>query len=168
MEPIATEFISQSIFRMEENTPRIKKCLFQLTDAEVWIRPNQSINSIANLVLHLCGNITQYIISSLGGKPDTRIRDKEFSTTNGFTCNQLIDKITITVNDAITTIRSIDETELLRSRQVQGFNLTGIGIIIHVVEHYSYHTGQIALFTKLIKDNDLAFYAGVDLNKKNE
>jgi uncharacterized damage-inducible protein DinB len=55
----------------------------------------------------------------------------------------------------------------VRIRQVQGFSLTGIGIIIHVTEHYSYHTGQIALLTKLLKDRDLAFYAGIDLNKKN-
>lgn len=161
------EIILQSIFRLEENTPRIEKCLLQLSDEEVWKRPNLHSNSVGNLILHLCGNITQYILSSLGGQPDFRMRDEEFAAREGYTRDQLLDKIKITVNAATETIRKLNREELLREREVQGFNLTGIGIIIHVVEHYSYHTGQIAFWTKLLKNTNLEFYAGIDLNKKN-
>jgi uncharacterized damage-inducible protein DinB len=164
---IADEFISQAIFRIEENTPRIKNCLLQLSDEEAWKKPNSSSNSVGNLILHLCGNITQYILSSLGGKQDIRVRDEEFSATGGFTRDELIGKITSTVNDAVKIIHHTGEKELSEAREVQGFNLSGIGIIMHVVEHYSYHTGQIALWTKILKDKDLGFYAGIDLNKKN-
>lgn len=169
MEPknIAGELINQVIFRMEENTPRIKKCLQQLSDEEVWKKSNNSSNSVGNLVLHLCGNITQYIHSALGGKEDRRVRDEEFAAKGGFTRDELLHKITATVNEAVRIIRHTGEKELVRKREVQGFNLTGIGIIIHVAEHYSYHTGQIALWTKILKDKDLGFYAGIDLNKKN-
>jgi len=164
----ATEFRNQSVIRLNENTPRIEKCLALLTEAQVWQQPNTSTNSIANLILHLCGNITQYVISSLGQQPDIRQRSLEFSTTEGYDKAALLRKLQSTVAQASQVIEACSEEELLRLRNVQGFELTGIGIIIHVVEHYSYHTGQIALWTKLLRDQDLGFYAGMDLEVGNE
>lgn len=165
--PLTSELIEQAIFRMNENTPRIKKCLDQLTEEEVWKRPNESSNSVGNLILHLCGNITQYTISSLGGEPDNRERDKEFDTRGGFSKDELFQKLSSTVDQAVDTLQELDEESLLKMRSVQGFNYSGVANIIHVVEHYSYHTGQIAFWTKILKDKDLGFYDGVDLNVKN-
>jgi uncharacterized damage-inducible protein DinB len=165
---IASEFISQSVLRLNENTPRIEKCLNVLSEEEVWKRPNDSSNSIANLMLHLCGNMTQWIISSLSGKPDLRKRDLEFSARNTLPKDQLLGNLKTTVDEATQVISSLDEQGLLQLKSVQGFEYSGMGIIIHVVEHYSYHTGQIALLTKLMKNVDLEFYAGVDLLKKNK
>lgn len=165
---LTEEIIGQAIFRLNENTPRIKKCLDELTEQEVWKRPNESSNSVGNLIIHLCGNITQYIISSLGGKNDGRERVKEFETRGGYTKAELFEKLSSTVDEAIEVIKNTDEEKLLKVRSVQGFEYSGVGNIIHVVEHYSYHTGQIAFFTKLLKDKDLGFYAGVDLNIRNE
>lgn len=161
------EIKAQIIFRMEENTPRIEKCLAELTEAELWQRPNAASNSIGNLILHLCGNIGQYVISSLGNRPDARERDAEFAAKGGFTKAELLDKLRATLKEAVETIRLADEAELLRVRTVQGFDMSGIGIMVHVCEHYSYHTGQIAFWTKLLKNKDLGFYAGFDLNVKN-
>ena len=162
------EFIAQSVIRLEENTPRVKKCFAQLTDDQVWQRPNASSNSIGNLVLHLCGNMTQYILSGMGNHPDHRVRDDEFSATGGFTKEELLNKLERTVSEASSIITRQTEKDLLRERKVQGLQITGVDIIIHVVEHYSYHTGQIAFWTKLLVNKDLGFYAGMDLNKKNE
>jgi len=161
------EIKAQIILRMEENTPRIEKCLAELTESEVWQRPNPASNSVGNLILHLCGNITQYAISSLGNRPDVRDRDVEFAATEGFSKSELLEKLTSTVNQAVETIRSASREELLRVRTVQGFDMSGIGIIVHVCEHYSYHTGQIAFWTKILKNKDLGFYAGIDLTVKN-
>ncbi len=163
----AQEFIRQAIIRMEENTPRIEKCLQELSEEEIWQRPNEASNSVGNLILHLCGNITQYIMASLGRAADQRNRDQEFAATSGYTREELLTKIKTTVQAATDTIRRTSEEELLRLRSVQGFELSGIGIIIHVTEHYSYHTGQIAFWTKLLKSRDLGFYEGLDLNQKN-
>jgi uncharacterized damage-inducible protein DinB len=138
-----------------------------MDEKETWFSPNGHVNSVGNLILHLCGNIRQYIISSLGGKPDNRERDKEFSASGGFSNAELIMKLQDTVEEAKTIIASVGQEDLLRIRNVQGFSFSGIGIIIHVTEHYSYHTGQIILLTKILKDIDMGFYAGVDLNKKN-
>jgi len=159
------ELTSQCILRIHENAERVVKCLAELDENEVWHRPNSQLSSVANLVLHLCGNITQYAIASLGGIPDSRVRDEEFSATGGMNRSDLIAKFKMTVEKAIQTIEGAPAEELLRVRVVQGFSMTGIGIIIHVTEHLSYHTGQIAMHTKLLKDKDLGFYAGIDLNK---
>jgi uncharacterized damage-inducible protein DinB len=162
------EFLAQSVYRIELCSQRIEKSFLLTSEEDIWKRPNEASNSIGNLVLHLCGNITQYAISSLGNKPDNRNRELEFSTTSGFTKADLLAKLQVVVNEAIEIIRNITEEELLRVRNVQGFDISGIAIVIHVAEHYSYHTGQIAFWTKLLKDKDLGFYAGVDLNKKNK
>ena len=166
--PELQELRAQIILRLEENTPRVEKCLAELTEAEVWQRPNLASNSIGNLILHLCGNITQYAISSLGNLPDARNRDAEFAAMGGFSKAELLEKLRATVRQAVRTIRQASDAELLHVRSVQGFNMSGIGIIVHVCEHYSYHTGQIAFWTKLLKDKDLGFYAGLDLNVKNK
>lgn len=165
---ITNEFIEQAVFRLNEFTPKIERCLDELTPEEVWKRPNESSNSVGNLILHLCGNITQYIISSLGGQDDIRERDKEFEMRGGYTKTELLEKLMLTVDQAVEVIRNMDDESLLDRRSVQGFDYSGIGNIIHVVEHYSYHTGQIIFWTKLLKDKDLGFYSGVDLNAKNE
>ena len=164
----AHEFISQSIIYFRENTPKIEKCLNEMTEDELWRRPNGSSNSTGNIILHLCGNITQYVLSGLGNIPDTRERDKEFSATGVLSKKELFDKLKSVVEQAVSIIRQLTPNQLLQKRSVQGRDLTAIGIIIHVVEHYSYHTGQIIFWTKLMKDKDLGFYSSVDLNKKNK
>jgi uncharacterized damage-inducible protein DinB len=168
MNDISKEFIEQSIFRIEENLARIQKCLGELTEKEIWQKPNASSNSAGNLVLHLCGNITQYVISGLGGKEDTRDRDSEFSTEGGFTKQQLNEKITNTINKSVSIIKNINENDLTDVKSVQGYVLTGVAIIVHITEHLSYHTGQITFWTKCLKDKDMGYYAGVDLNKINK
>jgi len=161
------EFIDQSIHCIEENTQRIVKCLYEIDDIEVWKSPNNNSNSIGNLLMHLGGNIRQYIISALGGAKDIRERDKEFSTKSGLTKSVLLDQLTGIISEAIDIIKNIDESRLTKIYSVQGFSLSGIGIIIHVTEHLSYHTGQIAFWIKQLKNKDLGFYANIDLNLKN-
>ena len=162
-----SEFLSQAIFRMTESLERIEKCTYQLSFEELWKKPNESSNSVGILIQHLCGNINQYINSSLGNRPDSRQRDAEFQSSST-TAEHLLEDLYRTIKSAQEVIRTCPEKELMRIRLVQGFELSGIGIILHVVEHLSYHTGQIAFWTKILKDIDLAFYGGMDLNIKNE
>jgi uncharacterized damage-inducible protein DinB len=162
-----TEFIDRSLYYLHLNTPRIAKCLDELSEEEVWQRPNDASNSMGNLILHLCGNIRQYIISGLGQQPDTRTRSVEFSVTEGFSKAQLLQKLNETLQVADTIIRAADDDNLMLERKVQGYTLTGLGIIIHVVEHYSYHTGQIAFWTKQLRNQDLGFYEGINLDITN-
>jgi uncharacterized damage-inducible protein DinB len=167
-EEFIKEFIDQSIQRISENTTKMATCLDELEESDVWKRPNEHSNSVGNILLHLCGNIRQYAISSLGNVEDIRERDKEFSAHGGYSKSELLKKLITTIEEAKNIIQNISGNELLRKRQVQGFYHSGIGIIVHVTEHYSYHTGQIIFWTKLLKNKDLGLYAGVNLNVRNE
>lgn len=154
-------------YRMQESVRMIEKSLAQFNDNETWEKPNPQLNSMANLLLHLSGNIRQYIISSLGKMPDTRERDMEFSQAQDQTKSELLKEFKSTINEAITVIENCEEDQLLRKSEVQGFELDGLGIIMHVVEHLSYHTGQIAFWVKYRKEEDLGFYEGHNLNSLN-
>lgn len=168
MTDLSTDFTTQAIYRLDESTRMVQKCFAELAEDDIWKRPNPSSNSVGNLILHLCGNITQYILSSLGDQEDRRQRDAEFAARDGYGKTELLERLVHTLEQAKATIRAADAASLARLRSVQGFRFSGVGIILHVVEHYSYHTGQIAFWTKMLKDKDLGFYAGFDLNTKNE
>tara|TARA_R110000823_G_scaffold152255_4_gene283190 strand:- start:392 stop:910 length:519 start_codon:yes stop_codon:yes gene_type:complete len=161
------ELVKNALYRMDESTRMIKKSLSDISEDEVWQKPNPSLNSIANLMLHLCGNISQYVISSLGETEDKRKRDAEFSVTDGLTKTELLKKLEDVVDTAKRVIFDAKPDQLVKVRSVQGFSFSGVGVIMHAVEHYSYHTGQIAFWVKQLKNNDLGFYDGMDLNKKN-
>ena len=159
---------SASVLRMNENCKRIGICLSKLNEEEVWRRPNPASNTIGNLIIHLSGNISQYILSALGGEEDRRQRSREFSDASGTDSGILLEGHGRIVGRAVEIIGEISEEDALKLRIVQGFSMDGISIIMHVVEHYSYHTGQIAYATKLMKSADLGFYKGIDLEKKNK
>jgi len=161
------EIIRQSILRFNENCLRIERCLESIADEEIWYRSNENSNSIANLILHLTGNIKQYIISGLGNDSDIRSRDLEFSQRGGMTKAELSAEILETCIKAQEVIKALKPEEIMEYRSVQGFKLTTFGILLHVIEHFSYHTGQIAAITKALRNEDLGFYSGFDLNVKN-
>jgi len=133
----------------------------------LWHRAFPQGMSLGNQLLHCCGNMTQYIIASLGNKKDTRQRSAEFETQGGATSSDLLKKVTATVALAVETIQTTSEEEYLRMRKVQGFNLSGVGVVLHAVEHFSYHVGQVAFWVKELTTSDLGFYDQQDLNQLN-
>jgi uncharacterized damage-inducible protein DinB len=162
-----TEFKENTIYRIDESTRMIEIAFRKVNEEQIWNRPNNNSNSLGNLILHLCGNMTQYVIASVGEMEDTRDRDTEFATTQGLSKVELLRKLNDTVSQVKQTIQSATESQLLKKRDVQGFNFSGMGCVIHAVEHYSYHTGQIAFWVKQLVDEELGFYDGMDLNIKN-
>ncbi|RDY61621.1 DinB family protein [Flagellimonas nanhaiensis] len=167
-EQLLKELTWNASYRMDESLRMIKICLDKLPEKVIWQKPNKSTNSIGNLILHLCGNITQYGIASLRNLEDQRKRDEEFSMTSGYSKHELLQKLRDTISEAKKAFTETPLEELLRKRSVQGFEFSGIGNIIHVTEHLSYHTGQIALWTKILNNSDLGFYDGIDLTVKNK
>jgi len=167
-EETAQEFKEQIIYRLDESLRMITISFDQLSEDDIWKRFNESSNSVGNLILHLCGNITQYAIASMGNKEDKRDRDSEFEATEGYAKDELLKKFMTTVFETKKVLSDSSISELMRKREVQGFTFSGIGIAIHVAEHLSYHTGQIAFWTKQLKNKDLGFYDGMDLNMKNK
>lgn len=141
----------------KEHMPHIAKCLEQLSDEDIWWRPNEASNSAGNLVLHLCGNVRQWIIANLGGNEDLRNRDSEFAERGPFPRKELIDRLRRTVREASAVLGRLPESTLHRKFTIQGLHVTGIEAVQHVVEHFAYHTGQIIFITKLKAARDLKF-----------
>lgn len=147
----------------EECLPRILKCMDQLDDEKIWWRPNDESNSIGNLVLHLCGNVRQWIYSGLGKNEDVRNRKMEFDERTIISAGELKEKLISTMELVHPIIANIPTEELLNVRSVQTFEETGLTILVHVTEHFSYHTGQIAYITKMLSNKPLGFYDGITL-----
>ena len=129
--------------RMVENLERIQKCLNVLPQEKIWFSPNINSNSIGNILLHIEGNIHQYIISTLGGSPDKRQREVEFYKIHNLSKSILWNQIELTINQAIDVVKLFDLDNHNTLRSVQCYQETPISIIIHVTEHTSYHVGQI-------------------------
>ena len=145
-------------FLLGDYLPKIERCLEKLTDEQIWWRANEESNSIGNLILHLCGNARQWIVSGVGSQPDGRVRDAEFAQREVITRNELLDLLRSTLADVESTLRTLDPAKLLDRRQIQGHDVDILEAIFHVTEHFSMHTGQIIMLTKMLTASDLGFY----------
>lgn len=148
-----------------ESVPRLKRCLSVLTDEEIWFRPNEQTVSIGNLVLHLCGNARQWILSGLGKEPDIRRRQSEFDEVGPIPTEELVRRVDDVVAGIDRVLSAVTPEQLRQQHRTQGFEETGTAILVHVTEHFSYHVGQITYAIKSRKSVDMGYYAGVDLNQ---
>jgi uncharacterized damage-inducible protein DinB len=152
------EFLRCSVERLRLQSGRIESCLGKLTADQVWARGSENENAIGNLVLHLCGNVRQWIISGVGGAPDSRQRDQEFAARGGVPVSELVDRLQATVEEAAAVLDRVTAERLAEPLEIQGYPVTGLAAIYHVVEHFSGHTGQIIFATKMLTAEDLGFY----------
>lgn len=150
-----------------ESYERIYKCLSLIEDQHLWKQIHPNIPSIGNLILHLCGNSRQWILSGLGGREDNRKRDQEFVVQANIKKSELVFLLENMKVNLKYTLNDLTEKDMLDTYIIQGFNVTGFSVITHVLEHFSYHTGQITLITKLLTNKQTGYYAGRDLNQPN-
>lgn len=143
--------------------PRLKACIESLTDEQVWWRPNASSNSIGNLVLHLNGNMRQWVVAAFSKLDDRRDRPAEFAAMGGASRAELLAMLGATVSEVEATLQRLTEAELTAAYEIQGYNVHGLDAVYQMVEHFGLHYGQIAYITKMLKDEDLGFYK--ELNK---
>jgi uncharacterized damage-inducible protein DinB len=137
--------------------PRIIGCIEQLSPQQIWWRPNEASNSVGNLVLHLAGNVHQWIISGLGGAADVRQRELEFSERGPLPRRVLMNCLRGTVGEACRALRKLSAEDLARVHSIQKYRATGMDAVFHVAEHFSHHAGQIILLTKMLTGSDLKF-----------
>ncbi|CAN5302030.1 hypothetical protein BH18ACI2_BH18ACI2_20320 [soil metagenome] len=174
MDATSQAFINQARTLLTRNyLPRIERCLEQLTDADVWWRDNTESNSIGNLLLHLAGNVRQWIVSGVGGAADVRERDAEFEIdAQALPAGELLRRLCETLAEADEVLARLAPSRLLEACRIQGRDgVTVLEAVFHVVEHFSMHTGQIILLTKIRTGRDLAFYEfneGVPCEKWHE
>jgi uncharacterized damage-inducible protein DinB len=155
---LKAEFIRQSRHSLlRYHLPRIERCVSTLSEAEVWSRPNPASNSIGNLLLHLEGNVRQWIMSGLGSAPDRRRRDLEFSEPGPLPRAVTLAHLRKTVQAAARVLARLSASDLARHYEIQGFRVTGLEAVFHVTEHFAFHTGQIIYATKSLRGEDLGF-----------
>lgn len=157
----ATEaaFREYAAAKLEQNLARIVDCLGRLNDEQVWQRAGDASNAPGNLALHLAGNVRQWILQGVDGQADVRDRDAEFAARGGVGREALLEGLRATVAEAAAVIRS---AQLDQPMSVQSYHITVLEGIFHVVEHFSYHTGQIVFLTKALLNVDLAYYTALD------
>lgn len=148
---------------LEQYWPRLKSCVESLTDEQIWWRPNEASNSIANLLLHLNGNLRQWLVASFEHLDDTRNRPAEFTADVRIPGSALLHQLGATMEEASQVLSRVTEKELLSAMEIQGYKLTGLDAIYQVVEHFGLHYGQISYITKMLRNEDLGFYR--ELNK---
>ena len=162
---IQTETSATSLFLdfsrkklLEQYWPRLHSCVESLSDEQIWWRPNASSNSIGNLVLHLSGNMRQWLVDSFNRVADHRDRPAEFAATGEISGAALLEKLGATIADAEKVLTRLTEAELLAPYEIQGYHMHGLQAVYQVIEHFGLHYGQIAYITKMLRDQDLGFY----------
>ena len=159
MNETGREFIARSRYHLSEDLlPKIERCVALLSDEQIWWRPNVESNSIGNLLLHLSGNARQWIVCGLGEGRDARDRDSEFAQRETIPRSDLLSGLRQTIIEVDATLARFDMDRLVEKKTIQGLEVTALGAILHVVEHFSMHTGQIILLTKILTSSDLRFY----------
>jgi uncharacterized damage-inducible protein DinB len=138
--------------------PKIKLCLENLSDEQLWWRPNAASNSVGNLLLHLAGNVRQWVVSGIGGAEDVRRRQEEFDERGEATGEELLQHLEETLAEVDGVLAHLPASELSSPRIIQGLEVTVLDALYHVVEHFSMHTGQIIYIAKLSSGRDLGFW----------
>jgi uncharacterized damage-inducible protein DinB len=151
-------FIDASVRTLQQLLSRIRDCVAKLSPEQIWARGHESENAIGNLVLHLNGNVRQWIISGVGGSPNARVRDAEFAARGGTDPAELLDRLESTVREAVAVLGKVNAERLAQCVAIQKYEVTVLEAIFHVVEHFSQHTGQIIFATKMLTGEDLGFY----------
>lgn len=151
-------FLNFSVEKLKQLASRAETCLAQLTDEQVWLRGAENENAAGNLALHLCGNVRQWITSSIGNQPDQRRRDDEFAARGGLARSELAERLNATVAEAVAVIENLQPVRLTDRLTIQGYEVSVLDAIYHVVEHFAMHAGQIIFITKMLTGTDLGFY----------
>lgn len=139
--------------------PRLRKAVEPLSPEQLWWRPNPASNSIGNLILHLNGNVWQWLVASFNSLEDHRDRPAEFSATGDLSAADLLDRLGQTIEEAAKVLARLSPQELLDTWHIQGYTVTGLAAVYQVVEHFGLHYGQIVYITKMQEGRDLGFYS---------
>jgi uncharacterized damage-inducible protein DinB len=156
VEQLVIEFASRKLRQLEE---RIEICIGKLADDQLWSRAGENSNAAGNLCLHLAGNVRQWIVHGIGGAPDVRTRDAEFAARGGIPRQELLTRLRQTVEEACRVLDTLPPARLLDTITPQNYQVSVIEAMLHVVEHFAEHTGQIILLTKALTGEDLGFFA---------
>ncbi len=157
------EFLDYSRAKLiDQSWPRMRSTVESLTDEQIWWRPNEASNSIGNLLLHLNGNVRQWLITSFNQEEDARHRPAEFAERDHLPTRVLLDRLGATLDETAAVLARLTADDLAATLNVQGYTVSGLEAIYHVVEHFSLHYGQIVYIAKQLRGEDLGFHKELD------
>jgi len=156
--PLSAAIAVEASDELEQALKRIEHCLKQLNDDQVWWRPDESQNSIGNLILHLCGNLRQWIVSGLGGAKDERNRPQEFSERGPVSKRELLASLKAVVRDSADALSKMTPEEWLRVRRIQGVDSTGLAAAFRAIPHFRGHTQEIIFRTRCLLGQKYEFF----------
>src|SRR5215472_5428887 len=131
------EFSRDKMFK--QYLPRLRACVESLSDEQVWFRPNDASNSVGNLLLHLNGNVQQWIVAAFGHVADIRDRPAEFSERQIVPAATLMATLDATMERASDVLARLTEADLRATYQIQGYTVTGVHAVYQLVEHFGMH-----------------------------
>ena len=143
---------------LEQYWPRLRNSVAPLTEEQVWWRANDACNSIGNLILHLNGNVYQWLVASFSRLDDRRDRPAEFSAKGGTSAAELLSLLGATIDEASKVLSRLTEAELTAPYDIQGYHVRGLDAVYQVVEHFGLHYGQILYIAKALTATDLGLY----------
>ena len=150
---IGQAYLTEARQQLQECHRKIRHCLEQLTDEQVWWRAGDDFNSIANLLLHLNGNIGQRVLSLIGGLPRERNRAQEFAERGPISKAELLSRFDETVQQADAVLAALPAARLLETRRYQMLagevEKTLLAIILHTLVHLGGHTQEIVALTRM-------------------
>lgn len=144
--------------KLEDHFAQVSRCARMLTGEQLWHRLNSNNNSVANLLLHLDGNIRQWVLGGLAGREVQRDRQAEFDARGGAEVEALLGELHETLREACGVIRGMEEEHLAWEFSIQAYRVSGAAAVMHVVEHFAFHTGQVVTMTKAMLDVDVSLY----------
>ena len=143
---------------LTEYRTKIRLAVDALPEDSLWWRANDQSNSVGNLLLHLAGNVRQWMVSGVGGAPDIRHRGAEFAAHGGQPRAELLANLNQVLDDVERVMDGLTPETLLERRTIQGRDVTVLDAIFICVEHFSMHLGQIILVAKLCAPGGIKFY----------
>jgi hypothetical protein len=146
---VARAFTDAARRELSEGLSKIEHCLNQLTDEQVWWRPRPEMNSIANLMLHLAGNLRQWVVAGVGGAPDLRDRPGEFADRSGAPKSEVFAQLRAVIHECGAVLARLSPDDLVSSTRIQGYDLTRSGAILHAVPHFRGHVQEIIHMTRV-------------------
>ena len=126
MSSTAAAFVRESAtFLRDVYLPRMRRALDALPEGDLWWRPHDGVLSFGTILLHLEGNVRQWIVSGLGGAADHRDRASEFAATDGPGGDELFARLDTTVREACEVIEGLDDASVGRTPHARPKTDTG-------------------------------------------
>lgn len=134
---------------------QIRTCVEELTEEQLWWRPNEQANSVGNLVLHMSGSMRHYLLRGVGGIQYERDRPAEFAERGPIAKTELLATFDETINQAAQILDSFDTSRFLNPTDEPNYVPTIFDTIFNIAIHLATHTGQIVYITKMLKEGSV-------------